>query len=234
MLLIRLLSSVWSLSRSKIPKRNNLYQNPQTIKTENIMSINSLANTAVARRPDFSPFESTPKGVAEIAVAAAVTPAADTVPTPPTPPSPPKTGAQTAIDTAMHVLFGYIPTEILTLYVAVLAAIQQPNRTAQTPPSRGEWISFFVFLVATPLVVWLVYGAKIKAAQKPLPISFGTWPIWEMFAATVAYCAWAFALPNTPFTIYSWYTAGLAGITVLVASTVLGLLAPFFQRPLSA
>jgi hypothetical protein len=54
-----------------------------------------------------------------------------------------------------------------------------------------------------------------------------------MFAATFAFCAWAFALPNTPFQVFaSWYSAGLAGISVLLASTVLGLLAPLFQRPL--
>ena len=87
-------------------------------------------------------------------------------------------------------------------------------------------------LGATPVVVWLVYGAKIKAAQKRLPLAPGTWPIWEMFAATVAYCAWALALPNTPFTQYSWYSSALSGVIVLVTSTFLGLLAPFFQRPL--
>lgn len=95
------------------------------------------------------------------------------------------------------------------------------------------WTTFWCFLIATPVVAWLVYAAKIKAAQKPLPIMYGTWPIWEMFAATAAYCAWAFALPNSPFLDYSWYSAPLSGVVVLVASTVLGLVAPFFQRPLN-
>jgi hypothetical protein len=89
-----------------------------------------------------------------------------------------------------------------------------------------------LFLGATPVVVWLVYAAKIKAAQKRVPLAPGTWPIWEMFAATVAYCAWALALPNTPFTEYSWYSSALSGVIVLVTSTFLGLLAPFFQRAL--
>lgn len=41
------------------------------------------------------------------------------------------------------------------------------------------------------------------------------------------------ALPNTPFAEFTdWYSAALSGVMVLVASTVLGLLAPFFQRPL--
>lgn len=195
------------------------------------MSISSLANAAAGRRLDFPPYDTVPQGLAEIARAAA---------TPPEPPPVTPRGAPTspgenanAINTALNLLFGYIPTEVITLYVAVLAAIQQPaNPEATGNVAFGAWIAFLGFLVATPIVVWLVYGAKIKAAQKPLPLSFWEWPLWEMFAATVAYVTWAFALPKSPFTDYPWYSSALSGIAVLIASTFLGLLAPFFQRPL--
>lgn len=187
------------------------------------MSIIALANAAAARRPDFAPFNDVPKGLREIARAAAG---------PVTEPEAPKTGKaeedSQQIDTALHVLFGYIPTEILTLYVAVLAALEEANKV-----TSADWTAFWGFLAATPIVVWLVYGAKVKAAAKPVPLAFGTWPLWEMFAGTVAYCAWAFALPNTPFSTYPWYSSGLSGVAVLVASTGLGLLAPFFQRALT-
>jgi len=187
------------------------------------MSINALANAAAARRPDFFPLNETPKGLAGIAKAAATPPAAELQ-------APGEAALQessTQIDTALHVLFGYIPTEILTLYVAVLAAVQQPNKV-----TSADWIAFWSFLAATPIVVWLVYGTKVKAANKTLPLAVGAWPLWEMLAATVAYCAWAFALPNTPFGEYSWYSSALSGVAVLVASTFLGLLGPFFQNPL--
>jgi hypothetical protein len=190
------------------------------------MSINSLANAAAARRPDTFPLGTFPKGLDEIARASAISPVRM---------KGPARGAaittqpSSAVDTAFNVLFGYIPTEILTLYIAVLAAIQHSNKV-----TSAQWTSFWCFLVATPIVVWLVYGAKVKALQKPLPLKFGSWPIWEMFAATTAYSAWALALPNTPFAQYEWYSSALSGVVVLVASTVLGLLAPFFQRSLSA
>jgi len=129
----------------------------------------------------------------------------------------------------MHVLFGYIPTEVLTLYVAVLAAIRQSQAVTTT-----DWVAFLSFLVATPVVVWLVYGAKVKALKKDLPLHFRYWPVWEMFAATVAFAAWAFALPQSPFTVYDWYSSSLSGLAMLIVSTLLGLLAPFLQRPLSA
>jgi hypothetical protein len=190
------------------------------------MSINTIANGAAARRLDIVPLGVVPKGLDEIARASITTPTA----TPTNASAPGGVASQVApIDTAYNVIFGYIPTEVLTLYVAVLATIHQPNKVTQ-----AMWVTFWSFLIATPIVVWLVYGAKLKAAQKPLPLGYGSWPIWEMFAATIAYCAWAFALPNSPFLEYSWYSAALSGVIVLVASTILGLIAPFFQRPLYA
>lgn len=186
------------------------------------MSINSMANAATARRPDTFPFEDVPRSLTQIASASMRPPSAalkaDRLQ--PLPISAP-------VDTTFNVLFGYIPTEIITLYVAVLAAIQEQGHV-----TRAEWLTFQIFLVATPIVVWLVYGAKLKSLEKRLPLAFGAWPVWEMFAATAAYAAWAFALPHSPFSQYSWYSSALSGVAVLVVSTFLGLLAPFFQRPL--
>jgi hypothetical protein len=185
------------------------------------MSINSLTNAAISRRMDFTPLDTTPKTYQQIATAAAAIPRSR---------EQAAAGADDAgnqVNTALHVLFGYIPTEVLTLYVAVLAAVQKPGQV-----TRGDWTAFWVFLVATPVIVWLVYGTKLKAVQKPLPWKFDEWPLWEMSAAVVAYGTWAFALPNTPFTQFNWYSSGLAGISVLVASTGLGLLAPLFQKSL--
>ena len=115
------------------------------------------------------------------------------------------------------------------LYVAVLAAIG-----TEGPLTRAEWTAFVLFLLFTPVVVWLVYGAKLKNADLPLPTAFGAWPVWEVFAATVAFAAWGFALPQSPFAEFTaWYSSALAGVVVLITSAVLGLLAPFFQRKLA-
>jgi hypothetical protein len=195
------------------------------------MSISSLANAAAARRSDFAPVGGIPQGLAEIARASGTAPApALRAAAPPPPGGPPATAANqgaNGVNTALNVLFGYIPTEVLTLYVAFVAAIQKPDTV-----TRAQWIVFWLFLAFTPIVVWMVYASKVKAAKGRLPTRFRAWPVWEMLAATVAYVAWAFALPKTPFNQYLWYSSALAGIAVLVTSTVLGLLAPFFQRAL--
>ena len=197
------------------------------------MSINALTNAAAARRPDFAPFGTTPQGISGIALASGTMPVPEEVPLPGQPGGTSNSlqaQSANAINTAMNLLFGYIPTEVITLYVAILAAMQPP--AGQVNPAQAA--VFWIFLGGTPVVVWLVYAAKLKAANKPLPLSPGAWPVWEMFAGTVAYFAWAIALPTNPFQIANagWYSSSVAGIFELVASTVLGLLAPFFQRRL--
>lgn len=189
------------------------------------MSINSMANAAAARRPDTVPLEQVPKTLDEIAKASTTPPA--TKESLQQQPDPSK-GKSNNIETAFNVLFGYIPTEVITLYVAVLAAVGVEGKVTQT-----EWTAFWIFLIATPLVVWLVYGAKLKNLDKPLPLSYGCWPLWEMSAATLSFAAWSFALPQSPFTAYAWYSSALSGLVVLIASTILGLIAPFFQRKLA-
>ncbi len=183
-----------------------------------------MANAATARRSDIIPLQQVPKTLNEIAGASKASPAAKSEPGQPDV----KKDKTNNIETAFNVLFGYIPTEVITLYVAVLAAVGVEAKVTQT-----EWVVFWIFLLATPLVVWLVYGAKLKSLDKPLPLSYGSWPLWEMCAATLSFAAWSFALPQSPFTTCAWYSSALSGLVVLIASTILGLIAPFFQRRLA-
>lgn len=186
------------------------------------MSINSMTNAAAARRADTVPLNEVPRTLSEIAAAAATPPS-----TGGSAPSGTEASATGAAETTFNVLFGYIPVEVITLYVAVLGALQQDGKVAII-----GYNVFWVFLIATPVVVWLVFAAKIKALGKPIPWSLNAWPVWEMCAAAVAYATWGFALPDSPFSTQPWYSAALAGVAVLVISTLLGLLAPLFQRKL--
>lgn len=180
------------------------------------MSVSSITNAAIARRTDFPPLGTVPKGLGQIAQVIAGPPLGGT-------PSP-----STSATNALQVIAAFIPTEVLTLYVACISALHQANQV--TP---AEWIAFWCFLAATPVIVWIVYASKVKAAEKPIPIALKKWPLWEMSAATIAFTAWAYALPGTPFSEFGLYSPALAGFIVLVVSTFLGLLAPLFQQPLS-
>jgi hypothetical protein len=177
------------------------------------MSINSMTEVAFLSRTDVPPQGFAPAKIEEIAGAAKG-----------------KSAPENAVNTALHMVTTYVPTEVLTLYVAVMAALRDPHSKSLF----AQWLTFWIFLIGTPVVVWLVYAAKVKNSQRPVPAAPSKWPLWEMVAATVAYVAWAFALPDTPFMEFqNWYSAALGGVIVLIVSTLLALIAPLVQRPLS-
>lgn len=129
----------------------------------------------------------------------------------------------TNINTALTVLFAYIPTEIIALYIAVVSVVNSTN-------TKATWITFLIFLIFTPVVVWLIFAAKYLKANGKMPYAIATLPIWEMMASTVSFVAWAFALPNSVFHYFSWYSQSVAGIGILLTSTILGLISPFFIK----
>lgn len=138
-----------------------------------------------------------------------------------------KTGAnqpQTPLATALEAIVAYIPTEIVTTYVAVLAAINDGGRS-----QSGQWVAFWAFAVVTPVTVWIVFATKIRAAGEPLPLTPTAWPMWELAAASIAFVAWAYALPESPFSSFTWYRPALATVVILVVTFALGLVAPLFQ-----
>ena len=177
------------------------------------MSVNSMTNAAIARREDFPPLNRVPRDHPEIAAAASG-----------------ESAPQSPVTAALAVIVTYVPTEILTLYVAVLAAITDSDGG----DSSRIWVTFWIFVFATPLSVWLVFAAKVRSAQKRLPARPTEWPVWEMVAGTLAYVAWAISLPNAPFLRHLGLPATLAAVIVLVTAVALGLLAPIFQRSIKA
>jgi RsiW-degrading membrane proteinase PrsW (M82 family) len=194
------------------------------------MSINAMTNAAIGRRRDFEPANEVPKNLTEIAQAANAVPAlAPGV----QPAGAPRAAAPpSVVNTALQTLTTYIPTEVLTLYVATVAALD-----SSIIPKNGphNWLPFFIFLVGTPLIAWLAFATKVKSAGRPIPWNPSTWPMWEMSAAAIAFAVWAFALPDTPFLQFEkWYSKPIAGLAVTVVSYGLGALGPLMQRPLSA
>lgn len=75
---------------------------------------------------------------------------------------------KTQVTTAMNVIVTYIPTEVLTLYVAVLAAVYDPKANYEHLPV-GVTVAFYTFLVATPLTVWVTFAVKLRMTAKRCP-----------------------------------------------------------------
>jgi hypothetical protein len=195
------------------------------------VSINSLTNAALARRTDVFPINRVPAGVAEIAHAAAsnprVTSASASVL------EGQATSTRESADstqTALHILIDYIPTEVITIYVAAItASASQPNQSTDI-----AWTFFWIALFMTPVTVLFIFAAKLRNMGLSLPQAFNPkkWPLWEMIAATISFSAWAIGLPKSPFASLSWYNAGIASLCLMLVSTLLGLIAPIFQQPI--
>jgi hypothetical protein len=170
------------------------------------MSVASMASVAYARRADVEPVNQAPSTPGEVAATKGLRPE-----------------AATTIASTQATVTTYIPTEVLTVYVAVLAALAGSTTNA-------GWAALVGFLIATPIVVWLSYAAQVKTAKGHLPTALQEWPRWEMLFGSIAFLAWAFALPQTPFAGFKWYTPAIAGVAVLIISTGLGLLAPIVPQ----
>jgi hypothetical protein len=137
----------------------------------------------------------------------------------PGPPAPP-VGAvpvgTTGIGQALSSIGTYIPTEVMATYLAILAAI---------PSDRGhgfQWLMFWVFLIFTPIVVWLgvavarqTQGIVVRPAQQ--------WPWWSMIAATVAFTAFVVVLPGSVTRDISWYESWMGTVAIILSAFVLGI-----------
>ena len=180
------------------------------------MSISAMTNVAVARKSDTKTNDGVPPTNDGIVASTAGTPE-----------------SRQGMGGAMQVIVTYIPTEVLALYTSVATAIQATDLTqSKSIAGNPAWIAFFICLIMTPLIVWLVYAGKVKLASGGLPFHPTQWPKWEMFAATLAFAAWAYSMPNSPFRFLDgFYSPGIAAFVLPTSATFLGFMAPLFQRP---
>jgi uncharacterized membrane protein len=108
----------------------------------------------------------------------------------------------------------WVPTETITIYVVLLALLAP--LAGHSPSFTSRWVLFSVITAINPVVVILLTMAKTKGGD-----AF-KFPVFEMIIASVAFAAWAFALPDTPLSSISgyqikWNTAILTGTTVSIA-----------------
>jgi hypothetical protein len=128
---------------------------------------------------------------------------------------------------ALNALVGYIPTEVITLYVAALSA--EAALHATLPVVNAAAILWF-FVVLTPLLLLLIYLSKVAATGDKLP-GPRLWPWWKMVAATIAFFVWALAVPGNPYLKDA--AAAAAGFGAMITSTLLSVMTPIFERPAS-
>lgn len=140
-----------------------------------------------------------------------------------------KPETQSSLSDTLSTLATYIPTEVVGLYLAALAVTAV---AAGQPRAVDPAFLFWGFLIAVPIITWLVFAGRVVTAGKRAPYDLRKWPKWEMLAGTLAFSVWALATPGNPFEGASWYNGGLVGLAVILVSGALGLIAPIVRGPL--
>lgn len=159
------------------------------------MSLNSLASSRVSKQLT--------------ALRPALQPASDDVT--------PSTGQD--VQNAVSALVEYLPSETISLYLAVVAALPTLK---QVIPALTPAIVYWVFAVLTPVLFALIYAGKRRAAgQSRWPGRVQDFPWWPCGAATIAFLAWALTVPDRPF-LPGDAGGVVAGLIAIVVSALLG------------
>lgn len=133
------------------------------------------------------------------------------------------------LDKALNIFTKYIPTEVITLYIAALAAYPALF-TIRSSVNLAP--IYWGFVVITPVLVWLLFLSKAATIGEDVKQLFShpkRWPWWQMFAATIAFIVWALAVPNNPY-IKSEVSAVVSGFGAIIVSTGLNVLEPICRR----
>jgi len=129
-------------------------------------------------------------------------------------------------DDVLAGLTKYIPTESVTLYVTAVSSLPALQGSGVTPT-----IIFWAFICLTPVLMLLLFLRQLAIAGKDWKISVAQWPWWRIIASTVAFGIWALAVPGNPLNFVDSAVSGvIAGFAALFVSTILNILAPFFEK----
>lgn len=127
---------------------------------------------------------------------------------------------------SLNLLVKYIPTEVITLYVATLSAT--PALQELFPGVQTKDI-YWAFTIVTPVLLFLVYvNKRVTSGLSPAP-PMRQWPWWKLGAATVAFMVWALAVPGNPY-VSGETSAVIAALGAVFISMFLNLLEPIFER----
>src|SRR5713101_6915172 len=125
-------------------------------------------------------------------------------------------GVGPGLGRALDSIGTYIPTEVMATYLAILAVI--PALAGH----RYQWLVFWLFLAATPIVVWVGASAAHPGQGLSLPVSaIRQWPWLSMFAATLAFAVFAISVPGSVVSYLSWYQAWMSTAAIILSAFVL-------------
>lgn len=138
------------------------------------------------------------------------------------PPSPPQEEKN-----RFDALTKYVPTETITLYVAAISA---QSALQSCVSFLTATFLYWLFAALTPLILFLIYLGKSLHAGVSKKAALASPPVWRMIAGTLAFLAWAIAVPGGPYLNISTEQKIIASFLALFASTILSLFGSIFEK----
>ncbi|HYL87543.1 MAG TPA: hypothetical protein VEU32_02120 [Burkholderiales bacterium] len=126
----------------------------------------------------------------------------------------------------LDALAKFIPGELVTLYLAAVAAGPAFHEALKVSNKAIFW--FFVVVLSPGLFV-LIMAAKRASAGMPTWPRAQDWPSWKLAASTVAFFVWALAVPDSPY-LNTEPGKVVAAFLALFTSTILSIADPFMER----
>lgn len=133
-------------------------------------------------------------------------------------------------DDGLKAIVKYIPTEVIAIYVAILAVYDPLKRAvddagAELPLHQSDfgsrWVLFWVMTAATPLITLLIFVYRAKMVETgPSAVRWDKW-VYASLAAIVGLAVWASALPDSPGFDFEFWKVGISGIALLIFSLVM-------------
>jgi hypothetical protein len=136
-------------------------------------------------------------------------------------------------DTGLKQVTRYIPTEVVVLYVIWLGVLGPIEATrACDGDYASRWILFGILLLLTPPLVWGEWWLQRRTKRRRGRTARDTPPIPEMVVSVVAFTAWVFALPTSPFADFCAYDPKFGTPTLVTVTAFFGFAAKAIGRAL--
>lgn len=132
-------------------------------------------------------------------------------------------------------LVKYVPTEAVTIYIAVDAAMGPVSAPAGAPFHEADftsrWVLVGVMLAATLL---MTLGLGYRAQKDAAPQGTFKTPYFDIVAAGLAFGVWALSLPSTPLRdIEGFDYSNWSPVVILVGTAIISFGAHVFGKNVS-
>lgn len=129
-------------------------------------------------------------------------------------------------------LVKYVPTEAITIYVAVLAAmgdVKPPKgKKLYEADFSGPWVVIVIMVLAT---LAMTLGLGYRAQRNAQPTGKFKVPYFDIGAACLAFGVWALALPSTPLRDIKGYDySAWNPVIILVGTATISFAAYVFNK----